>query len=222
LQGASPSNDAACNTPPACVFYASKENRLAGAGKKLETMVIQCPSCQSKYKYPEERFEGASKKKVKCKNCGGTFEIKNPAGSTDKDTTGSVSSQTKRIDAGRRAVSAEDAALHGIPLLPDDRKLSLSILDGPMSGTVFAIKKPIITLGRANADLTLNDPESSRLHAQIEIHGHKYLVKDLNSTNGTFVGGKRVKEGPLENLTEFRVGSTPLMFIETRVIDEPE
>ncbi|UCF81876.1 MAG: zinc-ribbon domain-containing protein [Acidobacteriota bacterium] len=185
-------------------------------------MVIQCPSCQSKYKYPEERFEGASKKKVKCKNCGGTFEIENPAGSADGKSTGEVSSQTKRIDAGRRTVSAEDAALHGIPLLPDDRKLSLSVLDGPMSGTVFPIKKPIITLGRANADLTLEDPESSRLHAQIEIHGYKYIIKDLNSTNGTFVGDKRVKEGPLENLTEFRVGSTSLMFIETRITDEPE
>lgn len=185
-------------------------------------MVIQCPSCQSKYKYPEERFEGVSKKKVKCKNCSGTFEIENPAGSADKEPTGQSVSQTKRIDAGRRAVSAEDAALHGIPLLPDDRKLSLSILDGPMSGTVFSIKKPIITIGRANADLTLNDPESSRLHAQIEIHGRKYIIKDLNSTNGTFIGKKRVKEGSLENLAEFRVGSTSLMFIETRTADEPE
>ena len=198
------------------------KNRLVRAGKKHKIMIIQCPSCQSKYKYPEERFGEASKKKVKCKNCGGTFEIENPARSADKESTGQVVSQTKRIDVGRRAVSAEDAALHGIPLLPDDRKLSLSILDGPMSGTVFSIKKPIITIGRANADLTLNDPESSRLHAQIEIHGYKYIIKDLNSTNGTFIGTKRVKESPLENLAEFRVGSTSLMFIETRTANEPE
>ena len=41
------------------------------------------------------------------------------------------------------------------------------------------------------------------------------LSRDLGSTNGTFVGGKRIDEDELENHSEFRVGEHVLMLIIT-------
>jgi predicted Zn finger-like uncharacterized protein len=188
---------------------------------KGKTVVVQCPACESKYKYPEERFEGKPSKKVKCPSCGNAFEVANPAFGGKEKSTGNISSKTQRVGDKKlpsgKDLSPEDAALHGIPLLPPDRKLSLSILDGNLSGTVFPVEKPVVTIGRSNADLILNDPEASRLHAQLEVQGYKYVLKDMESTNGVFVGEKRVKEAVLENLSEFRIGSTTLMFIETRL-----
>lgn len=55
-------------------------------------------------------------------------------------------------------------------------------------------RAPLI-LGRdRNADLVLHDPEVSRRHARLESHeGLLYLV-DLDSSNGTFLNGRRVTE----------------------------
>ena len=40
-------------------------------------MIIQCPSCQARYKYDESRFAGALAKKIKCTRCATVFEIRN-------------------------------------------------------------------------------------------------------------------------------------------------
>ena len=53
----------------------------------------------------------------------------------------------------------------------------------------------INTIGRANdADIIIDDPFISSKHALIEKRGSKMVIRDLNSTNGTFVNGKRVKK----------------------------
>ncbi|WP_433065223.1 FHA domain-containing protein [Dactylosporangium sp. CS-033363] len=49
------------------------------------------------------------------------------------------------------------------------------------------------TIGRASV---LNDPSVSRVHAAIEVHGGRLVVRDLNSSNGTYVNGRRIT-GPV-------------------------
>ena len=104
-----------------------------------------------------------------------------------------------------------------IPLgLPTGKRLSLAIIDGPDAGSVFRLEKPRVTIGRSNADLTLNDTEASRQHAAVEVHDSLFLLNDLGSTNGTMFEGRRINEPTeLQNQSEFQVGGTTLMLIVT-------
>jgi pSer/pThr/pTyr-binding forkhead associated (FHA) protein len=100
--------------------------------------------------------------------------------------------------------------------LPAGKRLSLAILDGPDAGSVVRIDKPRMTIGRANADLTLNDTEASRQHAVLEVRDAVITVADLGSTNGTLVGGEKIaRPVELSDKSEFQVGATTLMLIVT-------
>jgi predicted Zn finger-like uncharacterized protein len=104
-----------------------------------------------------------------------------------------------------------------IPLeIPPGLRMSLAVIDGPDAGSVLRIENPRVVIGRAGADLTLNDDEASRAHAAIEIRGDQVILLDLGSTNGTHRNGERI-EAPvaLDNHSEFRIGNTTLMLIVT-------
>ena len=70
-------------------------------------------------------------------------------------------------------------------------------------------------MGRADADIILDDGEVSRHHACLEIHGAKVVLRDLGSTNGTFINDTKITQTELENRAEFRLGGTRLMLILT-------
>ena len=71
-----------------------------------------------------------------------------------------------------------------------------------------------ILVGRApSADLRLDDPLVSRLHARIELRDDGVYVEDLGSRNGTSVDGKAVvSPRRLEPDDEVSVGSAALVF----------
>lgn len=100
--------------------------------------------------------------------------------------------------------------------MPQGKRLSLAIIDGPDAGSVFRIEKPRVTVGRTGADLNLNDTEASRQHAAVEIRDTAYTLHDLGSTNGTLVDGQKI-DGPfeLQNHSEFVVGGSTVMLIVT-------
>lgn len=64
----------------------------------------------------------------------------------------------------------------------------------------------------AQADIVLEHPSVSRVHAKLERLGNDYYLCDLNSTNGTFINGKRlmvnesVKIQPSDEIAFARVG----------------
>lgn len=100
---------------------------------------------------------------------------------------------------------------------PPGKRVSLAFLSGPRSGDVYVLEHPSVLIGRegggAGAGIELADSQVSRAHAVFECHGSRFIVRDLESTNGTFVDGQRIREHELENHGEFQVGATRLMLI---------
>ncbi len=73
-----------------------------------------------------------------------------------------------------------------------------------------------VTLGRSpDANIVVTDPRSSRRHAEIRPAGHGFVITDLNSMNGTVVNGVPIREQPLTDGDEIRVGTTVLRFEES-------
>ncbi len=69
------------------------------------------------------------------------------------------------------------------------------------------------TLGRHPANtLRLADREVSKEHAVIELVGNSFVLRDLGSSNGTFVNGRRVKELRLKDGDEISMGNSRLVF----------
>jgi adenylate cyclase len=76
---------------------------------------------------------------------------------------------------------------------------------------------PFTTLGRhPDNSLQLLDRIASKNHATITLQGGVYLLKDLQSLNGTFVNGQRVYEHTLRNGDEVTIGATRIVFNDER------
>jgi predicted component of type VI protein secretion system len=77
-----------------------------------------------------------------------------------------------------------------------------------------ALEGERLTMGRAEGnDIRLADDQVSRSHAVLERVGTTWSIRDLLSSNGTFVNGTRITaERPLGANDEIRVGETRIMF----------
>jgi predicted Zn finger-like uncharacterized protein len=205
-------------------------------------MIIVCPSCQSRYKFDETKLGERAKAKTKCAKCGSAIEIENPALSNmtlppgtfpSKPAAagpsaaparpapdGDTDTKRRRPEAeapGGGTVTGKDLHKAGVLELPKDKRFSLAVIQGAATGQIFQITKTRTTLGRSGADINLDDPEASRQHATVEVLGDHAIVRDLGSTNGTFVDMERIEQKVLNNQNEFRIGSHVLMFIVTEV-----
>ena len=80
-------------------------------------------------------------------------------------------------------------------------------------GTRVPVGEHAVVLGRLpECEITLNDPQVSRRHAEIRRDFDAFRLVDLGSTNGTLVNGSRVGEHLLEDGDEIRVGTAVLRF----------
>ena len=71
----------------------------------------------------------------------------------------------------------------------------------------FKIDKDEITIGRNSAnDITINNLAVSDRHARIVRDQSGYFVEDLNSTNGTFVNGRKINRIGIGGHQEITIG----------------
>lgn len=72
----------------------------------------------------------------------------------------------------------------------DRSHCTLTIIGGGAVGTVVSLGRVPVVLGRGEpCELRFDDPCVSYVHAQIERANGRFYVRDMNSTNGTFVNG---------------------------------
>src|SRR5436190_1719468 len=91
---------------------------------------------------------------------------------------------------------------------------SLLVKSGSLKNQRFPVRTPVFNIGRADYnDIVLPDPSVSTAHAKLQRREGVWVVVDLDSTNGTFVDGERVKgESPLAPGALLRLGDMQLVF----------
>jgi DNA-binding NtrC family response regulator len=93
------------------------------------------------------------------------------------------------------------------------RKAKLAVIDGPDRGKSLVMDKPRITVGRSIiCELALTDRSVSGSHAEIEAIESGYVVRDLGSTNGCYLGEVRLREAVVPLGTRIRMGTSTLQF----------
>jgi len=84
---------------------------------------------------------------------------------------------------------------------------------GPGSERLVPIDKSRILLGRSGeSDVVLADTQASATHCRIEQNGSDYRIDDLESANGTWLNGRRVKSHRLRPGDVIGVGQTEILF----------
>lgn len=99
-----------------------------------------------------------------------------------------------------------------------DVKPAVVFLSGELIAVPIPLDREDVILGRAlEADVRVNDFQVSRQHARIStVEGSdgadEYFVHDLDSRNGTFLNGRRIRREKLENGDKITIGETILRF----------
>jgi len=93
------------------------------------------------------------------------------------------------------------------------RRTKLLVISGPLQGREFVLNRDTFTIGSgSHNDLTIEDSTVSKRHCEIVVEQSGYLIRDLDSTNGTFVQGVRVSSAHLAPGSEIQLGKTRIVF----------
>jgi len=94
---------------------------------------------------------------------------------------------------------------------------------GPSQGRTFDIRSPLTHIGRgAHNDVVIDDGSVSDSHAKLQQRDDGWVLVDMGSTNGTFVGGRRVEaEHRLEGSPDLRFGDVKVLFQPVVAASDP-
>jgi pSer/pThr/pTyr-binding forkhead associated (FHA) protein len=89
--------------------------------------------------------------------------------------------------------------------------LKLVLLSPGMTGRTHELKSDKTTVGRVEDNtIKMAEPSVSSHHCEILLRGSEVVVRDLNSTNGTYIGGEKVTESTLKPGQILRLGQIEL------------
>lgn len=93
------------------------------------------------------------------------------------------------------------------------RKARLVVAEGPDRGKDLVMDRERVTVGRSViCDLVLADKAVSGTHFEIVAKEKGFVLRDLESTNGTFCGDLRIREVWIKPGTVIRLGQSQLRF----------
>jgi predicted component of type VI protein secretion system len=85
----------------------------------------------------------------------------------------------------------------------------IKVLTGNIKGKRFPIDRDKVGIGRSSDNvICAEDPAMSSHHCAVFRDGRRYTLKDLNSTNGTYLNGVKITENRLGPKDIFSVGAT--------------
>ncbi len=87
----------------------------------------------------------------------------------------------------------------------------LVIQNQGMTGRAHELNVDRTTIGRVDDNtLQIADPSVSSHHCEVQLHGADILIRDLNSTNGSFINGEKITEKVLKPGQTLRLGQVEL------------
>jgi len=108
---------------------------------------------------------------------------------------------------------AEQTIVTKVEKMPTEaeKKAYILFLSGPLVGKLQQLKEGETVLGRAQeADVAINDNRISRRHVSITVNRGESTLRDLGSTNGTFVNGKRIEAHILKDGDKIQISSSTI------------
>jgi signal transduction histidine kinase len=91
--------------------------------------------------------------------------------------------------------------------------LTLLVLQGPDKGRRFELPDAPVLIGRESRQLPITDNTVSRRHAELLPDDGNWILKDMGSSNGSYINGTRVNNRfPLKLGDQIRVGRTLMVF----------
>ncbi len=93
------------------------------------------------------------------------------------------------------------------------RQCAIEVLSGPDQGKRVPFDGSRLVIGtNARCHLPLSDPAVSRLHAEVRVEGGSATIRDLQSSNGTFINAVRIQAAELEPGQHIGLGQSVLSF----------
>ena len=87
----------------------------------------------------------------------------------------------------------------------------LVALSEGLTGRTYELKVDKTTIGRLDDNtFQIAEPSVSSHHCEVLLKGSDVVIKDLNSTNGTFINGEKISEAPLKPGQLLRLGNVEL------------
>lgn len=116
-----------------------------------------------------------------------------------------------------KPASSSTTALSQINLKsPSSPKGVLQVIRGSLQGREFTIPSTGLCIGRHETnDIVLPESLVSRYHALIRLENGNYVLYDRDSTNGTWVNGRRVGRHILNSGDRIQIGPTEFIFYKT-------
>jgi diguanylate cyclase (GGDEF)-like protein len=94
------------------------------------------------------------------------------------------------------------------------KEACLVVIYGPDLGRKYSLESPSLTLGRSNkCDIQIDQESVSRAHSKIVNAGRSVRIRDLGSTNGTYVNDELVEERTLVDGDFIKIGRTIFKFL---------
>ena len=118
------------------------------------------------------------------------------------------------LPVGRFTVESQAVAAAATPATTTAIRRASLVLE--VNGIRHPLSPPGFTLGRGtDADVRINDPGISRLHARVSVRGTEdaphVTIEDMGSTNGIVVDGRRVQSAPLRDGSRVELGNTRML-----------